>query len=363
MHKILILIILFSTKSYVYSNDGTFYTKGNQLIPIQETDISVKKEILTVKKIENKYFEITVYYEFYNPSTTKTLTVGFEAFSPYGDVNGAPKNGEHPNMRDFTVDMNNEILKYKVAYVQDTFFIKNNQINQVELNEIKGQTSGNSVNFNYVYYFNATFKNGLNIIKHAYNFDISSSIAYFYEFEYNLTAAKRWANKQIDDFTLIIDLGEFESFSIDKTFFKSQNDWIINGIGKTLELPAVKENSWERDGVKFHIQKGNLIYQKTNFAINGDLYIHSQSAYSYENPDPSFIPFSYYNQSTITPPSTELQKKILKNLPYARRGYIFKNQDLHNFYSKLDWYIPNINYIPNSENLNELEKKWIEQWK
>lgn len=27
----------------VAANDGTYYTKGNQLIPLQETDISVKK--------------------------------------------------------------------------------------------------------------------------------------------------------------------------------------------------------------------------------------------------------------------------------------------------------------------------------
>jgi hypothetical protein len=50
----------------VYGNDGAFYAKGNQLVPIRESDISVKKEILSVKKVRNDYFEITVYYEFCN---------------------------------------------------------------------------------------------------------------------------------------------------------------------------------------------------------------------------------------------------------------------------------------------------------
>ena len=54
---------------------------------------------------------------------------------------------------------------------------------------------------------------------------------------------------------------------------------------------------------------------------------------------------------------------VLKNLPFARRGYIFQNQDLNDFYRKLEWYIPNPNYEPNVEILTENEKKWIEKWK
>lgn len=360
-----LILALFYLFAYhiVYGNDGTFYAKGNQLIPVQETDISVKKEILSVKNVANKSFEITVYYEFFNPTDDKTITVGFEAFSPFGDVDGAPKNGEHPNMRDFTVNVNNELLEYKVALVQDTFFIKNGQINQVQLNKIDGRKSGNMVDFNYVYHFNATFRKGLNIVKHTYNFDISNSISYFYEFEYNLTAAKRWANKQIDDFTLILDLGEFETFSVDKTFFKSENEWILNGIGNSAAVSANPDFDWERNGIKFNIQKGFLIFQQTNFKIEGDLFIHSKSNYSFENPNPSFIPFSYYNDYVIQEPTTDFQKKALKNLPFARRGYVFKNSELLDFYKKFDWYIPNPNYTPNAELLSDAEKRWYEKWK
>ena len=62
------------------------------------------------------------------------------------------------------------------------------------------------------------------MIKHTYNYDLSSSVYINYEFEYVLTAANRWANKQIDDFTLIIDIGEFETFSIYKSFFKNNSN-------------------------------------------------------------------------------------------------------------------------------------------
>ena len=361
MKNLLFALTIVMVHLQALSNDGTFYAKGNQLIPIQETEISVKKEILSVKKIANKYFEITVYYEFFNPGNEKKITVGFEAFSPYGDTDGAPKNGEHPYMRDFTVNINNEIISYNVAIVPDTTFIKNGKINQVKLSEIDGETSGNAVDFNYVYYFDVNFKKGINVIKHTYSFDISSSVDSFYEFEYNLTAAKRWANKQIDDFTLIVDLGEFETFSIDKTFFQTADDWILNGIGNHFDCKAQYE--WERDGVKFNLQKGFLVFHQTDFKINGDLFIHSKNNYSFGNSDENFIPFSYYNDYVISEPTTDFQRKVLKNLPFARRGYIFKNEDLNAYFQKYDWYIPSPNYSPVVESLTDLEKAWIEKWK
>ena len=47
-----------------------------------------------------------------------------------------------------------------------------------------------------------------------------------------------------------------------KTFFKNQEDWLINGIGKLEEVKGVKVSLIEKDALKFHIQKGNLIFQK-----------------------------------------------------------------------------------------------------
>lgn len=44
----LLASILFS--HFIWANDGAFFAKGNHLIPINETDISVKKEILSIKK-------------------------------------------------------------------------------------------------------------------------------------------------------------------------------------------------------------------------------------------------------------------------------------------------------------------------
>lgn len=358
-HLFTLLLVLINYS--VFANDGAFFAKGNHLIPINETDISVRKEILTLKKIRNKFIEVTVYYEFFNPNEDKKITVGFEAFSPSGDVDGTPKNGHHPYMRDFTVELNNSILKYNVAYVSDSLYNKTGKIKSLNEPNRNDITNVNAVDFYYVYYFEANFKKGINIVKHTYNYDLSGSIDLNYHFEYVLTAANRWANKQIDDFTLIIDIGEFETFSINKSFFKNANEWLINGIGKTEDIKGYKNSSIENDAVKFHLQKGNLIFQKKNFKINGDLFLYAQNYLGIKNLQ--YIPFSYFQEDSINDPKDDLQRKVLKNLPFARRGYVFQNQDLNDFYKKLEWYIPNPNYAPNAEILTENEKKWIDKWK
>ena len=82
MKSCIALLLTLLTTHHLHANDGAYYASGNHLIPISETDIAVKKEILTLKKIRNQYIEVTVYYEFFNPKAEKTITVGFEAFAP-----------------------------------------------------------------------------------------------------------------------------------------------------------------------------------------------------------------------------------------------------------------------------------------
>ena len=56
---------------------------GNQLVPIQETDISVAKEVLTISLCDDGYALIDVQYEFMNKGRAKTVEMGFEASPPY----------------------------------------------------------------------------------------------------------------------------------------------------------------------------------------------------------------------------------------------------------------------------------------
>lgn len=342
------------------ANDGVFYARGNQLIPVSETDISVRKEILSLKKVRNQFIEVTVYYEFYNPGNAKTITVGFEAASPSGDVEAAPRNGRHPFMRDFTVNMNQALLPYEVAFVADSLYAEKGKVKTMNLDTFQGATDGNYVDFFYVYHFQAPFRKGLNIVKHTYTYSLSGSIACFYDFEYVLTAAKRWANKQIDDFTLLIDPGEFETFNIEKTFFRDSGQWLIHGIGKAHEWRGNGTISYRPDALRFHLQKGYLVFQDKNFKPAGELQVFAENfSYFY---DSVYLPFSCYQQDRIAEPTDEFRRRVLKNLPFARRGYVFKDPELNRFFQTMDWYMPNPGYQPDVAMLTETERQWLARW-
>ena len=120
---ILFLLLLFSGHSFC--NDGAFYTSGNQLIPIEETIITIKKEVLTITRINDDYVKIDVEYNFFNPGNNKKLLIGFEAHSPSGDANGTPINGGHPYIFDFNVNMNDSGIPFKIAMVTDSIYFQN----------------------------------------------------------------------------------------------------------------------------------------------------------------------------------------------------------------------------------------------
>ena len=51
MKKAFLFLLMVLPLIGVKANDGVFYAQGNHLIPITETDISVKKEVLTINKV------------------------------------------------------------------------------------------------------------------------------------------------------------------------------------------------------------------------------------------------------------------------------------------------------------------------
>jgi hypothetical protein len=156
-------------------------------------------------------------------------------------------------------------------------------------------------------------------------------------------------------------MGEFETFSIPKSFFKTPDEWIINGIGKIDHIKGNPEGLFNKGLLQFHLQKGTLIFQKKNFKIEGDLFLFTHNHHGFD--DLSYLPFSYSQEDKISEPKNDFQRKVLKNLPFARRGYVFQNQELNQYFQKMDWYISNPNYVPDVDLLTEKERKWIEKWK
>lgn len=385
--KTLILVVLAFTFSTAKANDGAFYSQGNQLIPIVETDIRVQKEILKIDRAYGKYgtvYDVTVYYEFFNPSSAKDLLVGFEAAPPYpgGDLSQYPN---HPGISNFKAVMNGVNLPYQVAHVPYPIdkdgqlinkiggYYKNGRFQDLTRKQCEELSYNKEYDyyydderFYYVYHFNAHFNKGLNTIQHTYRFDGSGYVMTDYLFDYVLTAANRWANNGIDDFTLEINMGDRESFAISPTFFNSAKEWTIQGKGRVnMQKNYAYDFSEESLGrPMFHIQEGKIVFHKKNFHPKGELYLSKPNYYYGDDEvDPlttQYFHLSDYFLSTYFGDQFSAdEKRLLRNLPFAYRGYVFKSADLQRYFESTNWYIPNPDYSATMENFSADEQSWI----
>ena len=406
MKKILLFLVFCAAVGRLAANDGAFYAAGNQLIPINETDIHVQKEILTIKRV-GKQLEVTVYYEFFNPVGEKDLLVGFEAPSPY--------NGEYfrnfpeqPYMHDFKVVMNGKDLPYEIAHVYHlvaaygaSYYFSDNQeqknknfitpdyfqkgkiqsLTPKQCRDTVENNEGMTCPFHYVYHFKAHFNKGLNIIQHTYKYELSIRVGDEYWFDYILTAANRWANHQIDDFTLNINMGDCESFTIAPTFFKDNTDWTLTGVGKKNYTTI---DGGEQQWSFFHIQKGGISFHQQNFHPEGELSIRKpmvvhwlwqQKKYASAKASQWMKAFQWeYTELDIAavtrllegfsdnPTFTQAQRNILKQFPLVYHGYVFPDKKLQKYFSKASWYVPDPAYNPESIILTDKEKEWMKYW-
>lgn len=404
------MIALFAFVS-VKANDGAFYSHGNQLIPITETTIKVQKEILTITRVPDSIsgygslFQVNVYYEFFNPGKAKDLIVGFE--SPTPDGNGYDGSLDEaykgqPYIYDFKVVMNENSLPYQLAHVPYKYegdfqfdytirtndYYKDGRIQDMTKEQYAAAMDkiykGNEdyldwggYRFYYVYHFNAHFNEGLNVVKHTYTFKGSGLVMMDYLFDYILTAANRWANNGIDDFTLELNMGDFESFSVSPTFFKDASEWTFNGKGR---VTAEEEFTYGCENCPmFHVQSGSVVFHKKNFHPEGELHISRDSFYLYDldfdNGKPEHynailetLKTRYYNLNLDVAFAddkasfTDEQKRILKNIPFAYRGYVFENKGLQQFFNSTKWYVPNLDYKSDMTTMSNNEKEWIMFW-
>ena len=118
------IVVLLLASMCAFANDGVYYTSGNFLVPMRESTISVKKEILTITIGKENMAKVDVYYEFYNPDSTKTVSMAFEADAPYNADFDIGKSLEHPYIHDFKVVMNDQPLTYKNMLIDSEW--KNN---------------------------------------------------------------------------------------------------------------------------------------------------------------------------------------------------------------------------------------------
>jgi hypothetical protein len=268
--------------------------------------------------------------------------------------------------------MNGQPIPFKVSIVSDSLYYNNGKYKSKTIAQANKESDENDmVDFFYVYHFRAVFKPGINIVIHTYTVDLSSSVSENYSLDYILTAAGRWANRQIDDFTLQINMGELQDVSIENTFFSNVAEWQIPATAKSIAIRKKKKD--ETDMSEFIIRKGMLVFQKQNFKPVGQLYIRSLNFSFYYGPEDydkydylfnyvrDRLPFSIEDQDHIRMPANELSKRILKNLPFARRGYIFKSSELQSYFEKQPWYKKDEKYEPVLAELTQKEQAWLKK--
>ncbi len=362
--KQLLLSLALCIAAGAYANDGVYYTSGNQLIPIFETDVAVTKEVLRIIRINRNEVKVVVDYTFHNPSAAKQVTVGFEARSPRGDADGRPKNGQHPNIRNFTVQVNGQTLPYQTAIVTSDQYVQNNAIVSKTEEEVTGRDfNPNYPRFNYVNHFDALFKPGENSIHHEYIFTLSSSIELDFNFDYILTAANRWANRQIDDFTLILELGEYCNYNVMRTFFNNNSEWQCDG--KLVDVKPFPYIDEAIGSMGVYAGQQPLVFKQLNFQPSGELSIYKQrdfNLFQIEQFDAAndALPYEVYDARNIQHSANETSFKILRNLPFACRGYVFKTEAIQRYYESMPWYQPRPGYEATTDGLKEEEMQWLE---
>lgn len=347
----------------VWANDGAYFMSGNQLIPIAETDISITREDLTLVR-KGDDLAVTVAYQFENPGPEKTILVGFEAARPAGDVYDVSPSGKHPYMRDFTVKMNGRDLPYKIG----TTDMSRGDLPDDALKERY-----------YVYHFDATFKPGANKITHTYKFRLSNSVLAGDSFDYVLVAANRWAGDGIGEFNLSIDMGEMAEYYISPFFFDNMELWAVEGQGRWFDFPeyykSVEGYGIDLSGPMVAMRKGRMVFRKSNFRPEGDLYLFTPTIANYgdwKQEERIFefdaarhgFPFGLPKvaEYPVVPVNT-FSARVLKNYMFARRGYVFKDQALQDYFLRQPWYLPDPAYKADLAGLSVEEQKWYKDLK
>ncbi len=317
------------------ANDGVFFTSGNFLVPLQETDISVAKEVLTITIGKDSLARVDVYYEFINNGDPKTMTMAFEADPPYNVGLPLNRQGIHPCIKDFTVTMNNQQLTRKNALVasMNVDGMQNSDFKPLDLSKWKGMGEApdslvpyenalynaeldSVIGYAYAYYFEAPFKHGRNIVHHTYSYTMSYSIGKRFEIPYWLTPATRWANHGIDDFTLNITADDYTEFCLNDTLFNAAP------FAKTQPQRGVLYNVTSEYGEQLlfaSVDVGDTVtWHANHFSPTGNISIDSPDW------DPKNAYYTYRNSDKVV---IDKQGNVSRYLANCGDSYLVMVQD------------------------------------
>ncbi|MCP1223151.1 YARHG domain-containing protein [Sebaldella sp. S0638] len=335
--KKVIFLILTAFCCIVFSNDWEFGSEGEHLIPLEMSDSSIKSEKI-VMKLTEKGMEINVKFVFESPKD-EMKKIGF--ITPPDEQQG------QLSMSDFKTKVNGkEVISMVEEFDKSPF--KTNSILKKEAEKMS-ESSEHSVN-GYVYYFDAQFKKGGNIVEHSYIYSGSGGVD-GKDYEYVITTISKWKNKRVEDFELVIDMGNNSLFMLPYTFWKDNKkiNWEIVGEGRMTDLNLSYRYEEYDMNVLVKVKNGYVRYKTKNFSPDFDINIHEGS---FHNGFLDFLPGSkqgkyiYKDELTYiygryTDEIYQLSDediRIIRNYPYAVAGYDFSDSALKKYFSQFFWY-------------------------
>lgn len=351
-------------------NDSSYYVSGNQLVPVDEKNIAVAKEVLTIEIGDDGYAYVDVDYVFRNNGPAKSVTMGFEALLPYNEGSASinPK-GIHPYIKNFTVEVNAVSIPYSTGIVAAGKSMKpldmkkwryhndddggNNASGEWNLDSgflSNGKDTLREVSC--AYYFKAHFKHGLNEVHHTYRYQMGSSVVNRYDLEYKLSPALRWANHQIDDFTLRIGSKKgIKHFWISDKLFRPAPFKVISGKGKVRRMKANPDKYVHFDYTEVALRYGMVEWKAKNFRPKSELFVTSPMTVHY-GIGVTYDTYGFFDMGDLDFKAVfgreenddneynAFVSRVLRNMPYAGRGYVFRDEHLKKFFNSQWWYMP-----------------------
>ena len=364
MKKILLAILFCLLSIFTFANDWEFGSEGEHIIPLKGSNMSIKKEKITLKLTPDGML-VNVKFTFDNP-TAENKIVGFvtpeSGNGEEEDETTKPKRKAEPlKIKNFKTTVNGKEVKSNVELLSKLL-----SKGVLDNNIIKEYTEKEKTFYNYVYSFNADFKQGENVVEHSYFYTGSYGV-YERDFEYVVTTISKWKNQTVEDFEIEVHPENY-FVKLPYSFWKDNKkiNWEIVGKGKMVTIaPTKKSNDEDATGLERYgiiylkLNDGFVRYKTKNFSPNQDFYMTRMDnilGFEYEYPEGKVQGYkfkdkyfeilrevAYSDYPEIVDSLKDLSDKdldIVRNYPYAFAGYDFAKKDLKDYFSQFIWYSP-----------------------
>lgn len=228
-------LLFFILNFFSYSNDWEFGSRGEHMVPFKNSGMKIKDEKIMMKLEQDKSGElqmkVKVRFVFENEEEGKKI-IGF--VTPEREDHDAEEENSGKAKRlgitNFLSKVNGKTVSTQQKALQDVLSkgISDKETWE-EYQEKKYWKSD-------VYYLEAPFSKGENVVEHEYYYTGSYGI-FEREFAYILTTISKWQDQRVENFELLLDMKN-AYVALPYTFWKNHKkiEWELLGEGKSVEV-------------------------------------------------------------------------------------------------------------------------------